>query len=189
MRFQELARRELVFRELAPARESLLGQLEHDLERLRDEFETRSAQQGKGGRIGKNLPDSVEHLVLARQVADKVSEVLSAAKLMLHDLQGMARFESKASELHGYMNDYQQQYAAAATPRLPHSAHASFATWHDLLRQLVICGTPTSHHTSVGATCPQVLFGVGAECRGRPQGRVLRPRSPAHRQADGDQSR
>ena len=36
-------------RELAPARESLLGQLEHDLELLREDFETRSGQAGGKG--------------------------------------------------------------------------------------------------------------------------------------------
>ena len=111
MRYRELVRRDLVFKELAPARESLLGQLEHDLEMLRDDFETRSGQAGgKGQRVGKNLPDSVEHLVLARQVADKVGEVLAASRLMLNDLQGIARFEDKANELQQYMGDYQQQY-------------------------------------------------------------------------------
>ena len=44
----------------------LLGQLEHDLERLRDDFESRSGQSGgRAQRVGKNLPDSVESLVLA----------------------------------------------------------------------------------------------------------------------------
>ena len=110
-----LARRELVFRELAPARESLLGQLEHDLELLRSDFDSRSGGgggRGNGGaaRVGKNLPDSVENLVLARQVGDKVGDVLKTAQTLLHDLQGMERFERKANDLSQYMSDYQQQY-------------------------------------------------------------------------------
>ena len=111
MRFRELATRDLVFRDLAPARESLLGQLEHDLELLRDDFETRSGQAGgKGQRVGKNLPVSVEQIVLARQVADKAGETLESAKVMLSDLQGMARFEGKANDLLQYMRDFQQQF-------------------------------------------------------------------------------
>ena len=111
MRFRELATRESVFRDLAPARESLLGQLEHDLEVLREDFEVRSGQaNGKGQRVGKNLPAAVEQIVLARQVADKGGEALQSAKVMLSDLQGMERFETKASDLLQYMNDFQQQY-------------------------------------------------------------------------------
>ena len=105
MRYGELVRRELVFRELAPSRESLLGQLEHDLEvgmrslvsepaglstrptlltccpgsmravrmqLLREDFETRSGQAGgRRAHVGKNLPNAVESLVLARQVGSR----------------------------------------------------------------------------------------------------------------------
>ena len=71
MRFRELAKRDLVFRELAPAREALLGQLEHDLEHMREEFEMRSGQAGgKGARVGKNLPAAVEQLVSLMPAAD-----------------------------------------------------------------------------------------------------------------------
>jgi dynein heavy chain 2 len=93
------------------ARESLLGQLDTSLETMREDFENRSGMAtGRGARrVGKNLPDSVEHLVLARQVGDKVGELLSAAKMMLYDLQGMAKFEVKATDLQQFMTDYQQQ--------------------------------------------------------------------------------
>ena len=43
---QELVRRDLVFKELAPARETLVGQLEQQLERLREDFETRTSEGG-----------------------------------------------------------------------------------------------------------------------------------------------
>ena len=110
MRFRELLLRDLVFAELAPARETLLGQLEHDLALLREEFGERANGGGRGGsRVGRNLPISVENLVVTRQAADKVKEVLGAAKVILHDLQGMPRFEEKASDLHAYMVDSMQQ--------------------------------------------------------------------------------
>ena len=124
MRFEELAKRDLVFRDLAPARETLLGQLGSELEHLREDFETRSGQAtgGKGSRVGKNLPQSVEQLVLARQVADKVGETLTSAQVMLSDLQGMERFESKANDLQMYMTDFQQQFFSDWV-RYPASTH------------------------------------------------------------------
>ena len=115
MRHQELVKRELIFKTLAPTRETLLGQLEQQLEALRDDFETRSTATGggkgktSGARVGKNLPRSVEHLVLSKQVGDKVGEILSAVKPMLGDLPRCTSFEAKAQDLHQYMADYQQQ--------------------------------------------------------------------------------
>jgi hypothetical protein len=111
MRFRELATRESVLRDAAPARESLLGQLEHDLEVMREDSEVRSGQAiGKGQRAGKNLPASVEQILLARQVADKGGEALQSAKVVLSDLQGMERSETKPSDLLLFINDFQQQY-------------------------------------------------------------------------------
>ena len=97
---------------------TLLGQLEHDLELVREDFEARSGGGGGrgGAKLGRNLPVSVEQLVLARQVADRVADVLGSSKLILSDLQGMGRFEAKADDLHTYMSDYQQQVSLTPPP-------------------------------------------------------------------------
>ena len=127
LRHKELVLRPTVFAELAPAREGLLGQMEGQLEVLREDFEARTGKAdgvsgvappggggggGGGQTTGKNMPEVVSQVVLARQLQDKVGEMLSAAETLLHDLQGMARFLARAQELHVYLNDYaQQQYA------------------------------------------------------------------------------
>ena len=104
-RHKELVRRELVFKELAPARETLLAQLEQQLELLSEDFGTRTSQAaGKNGtsdaKLGKNLPEVVEHLTLSKQLAERISELLATSGLLLSDLQGMARFMARAGELH-----------------------------------------------------------------------------------------
>ena len=43
------------------------------------------------------------------QLHDKTAEMLSAAVSLLEDLQGMARFQGKATELAQYLSDYKQQ--------------------------------------------------------------------------------
>ena len=96
--------------------------MEGQLEVLREDFEARTGKHvangvqpganGGGQTTGKNMPEVVSQVVLARQLQDKVGEMLSAAETLLHDLQGMARFLARAQELHVYLNDYaQQQYA------------------------------------------------------------------------------
>ena len=49
MRYKELATRPLVFQELAPARERLLGELEQQTEALREEFEARTTSSKEIG--------------------------------------------------------------------------------------------------------------------------------------------
>ena len=109
--YQELVRRPIVFSELAPGREMLLGQMEQQLEVLREDFETRIGQaRGSKQTTGRNLPEVVTQVVLAQQLQDKAAEMLSAADSLLHDLQGMSRFRSKAQELHQYLSDSKQQH-------------------------------------------------------------------------------
>lgn len=117
LRSKELMMQPIIFNELAPAREALLGQLLQQLDIMRDEFESRSGQYGAGmteGRqaTGKNLPEVVHQIVLARQLEIKAAEMLAAADTLLHDLQGMPRFQSKAQELHQYLNDHAQKHFA-----------------------------------------------------------------------------
>jgi dynein heavy chain 2 len=113
LRHKELVLRPMVFAELAPAREALLGQMEGQLEVLREDFETRTGQgmangAAKTAPVGKNMPEVVSQVVLARQLQDRVGEMLAAGETLLHDLQGMGRFQAKAQELHVYLNDYAQ---------------------------------------------------------------------------------
>ena len=51
-----------------------------------------------------------QHVVLAKQSADKVSDVMTTSEAILYDLQGWGRFVPKAQEIHRYMADYEQQY-------------------------------------------------------------------------------
>ena len=106
--------RPTVFAELAPAREALLGQMEAQLEAQREDFEARTGQamESNGARaqpVSKNMPEVVSQIVLSRQLQDRVGEMLSAGEMLLHDLQGMPRFQSKAQELHAHLNDFGQQ--------------------------------------------------------------------------------
>ncbi len=45
--------------------------------------------------------------------------MLSAGESLLHDLQGMARFRTKASELHQYLLDYSQARMLTTTIMSP----------------------------------------------------------------------
>ena len=106
MRYKELATRPLVFQELAPARERLLGELEQQTEALREEFEARTTSSKALGATGKNLPEVVSHIVLAKQLQAKAAEMAAAAALLFSDLQAVGRFKGKVEELENYMVDY-----------------------------------------------------------------------------------
>ena len=114
LRFSELVRQPLIYAALAPAREALLGQLVQQIDAMRDEFETRSGQCGAGMHeghqtTGKNLPEVVHQIILAKQLEDKALEMVAAADSLLSDLQGMPRFAAKARELRDYLRDHAQQ--------------------------------------------------------------------------------
>lgn len=55
---------------------------------LREEFESRSSvAAGSRQHTGRNLPEVVTQIVLARQLQKKAAEMLAAADTLLHDLQ------------------------------------------------------------------------------------------------------
>ena len=58
------------------------------------------------GATGKNLPEVVSHIVLAKQLQAKAAEMAAAAALLFSDLQAVGRFKGKVEELENYMVDY-----------------------------------------------------------------------------------
>ena len=108
LRYKELVLLPAVFSELSDARTALLGQLHQQLDELRDGYEAKAATQVHGDpkqSTGKNLPQVVAQVVLAKQLQVKAGEMMAAADTLLRDLQGMGPFKGAASELHQYLSD------------------------------------------------------------------------------------
>ncbi|EDO38992.1 predicted protein [Nematostella vectensis] len=110
-RYKELVKRPSISKELAPERETLLGQLTVYVKSIRDDFlaKTQSSYSGDkdgGPPKGKNMPEIVNNIVWVRQLDSKVKEVLVTAESLLGDLAGFRGFRREASDLAEELSSY-----------------------------------------------------------------------------------